>query len=80
MTDLTFSVPEDLLKRMEKYPEIKWDTIALAAVEKYIEKLEITDKLASNSELTLEDAEIIGNEIKRKGWEKHKKYLETSKK
>jgi hypothetical protein len=77
MTDLKFSVPEDLLKRMEKYPEIKWDTIALAAVEKYIEKLEITDKLASNSELTLEDAEIIGNEIKRKGWEKHKKYLET---
>ena len=36
MTDFSFSVSEQLLKRMKKYPEIKWDTIAQAAVENYL--------------------------------------------
>lgn len=77
MTDFSFSVSEEFLKRMEKYPEIKWDTIAQAAVENYLEKLEIADKITSKSTFTLEDAETIGNEIKQKIWEKHKIYLKN---
>ena len=76
MTDIKFSVPDDLLKKMEKYPEIEWSSIVLSTVEKYIENLEITDKIASNSILTTEDAEIIGNELKKRSWEFHKKYLD----
>ena len=76
MTDIKFSVPDDLLKKMEKYPEIEWSSIVLSAVEKYIENLEITDKIASNSILTTEDAEIIGNELKKRSWKIHKKYLD----
>jgi len=76
MTDIKFSIPNDLLKKMENYPEINWSSIVLSAVEKYIENLEITDKIASNSILTIEDAEIIGNELKKRSWEIHKKYLD----
>jgi len=76
MTDIKFSIPNDLLKKMENYPEINWSSIVLSAVEKYIENLEITDKIASNSILTTEDAEIIGNELKKRSWEIHKKYLD----
>ena len=76
MTDIKFSVPDDLLKKMEKYPEIDWSSIVLSAVEKYIENLEIADKIASKSTLTTEDAEAIGDELKRKSWELHQKYLE----
>jgi len=76
MTDMKFSLPDDLSRRMKKYPEINWDTIALAAVENYVEKLEITDRLASTSKLTIEDAETIGNEITQRSWEMHKKYLD----
>lgn len=76
MTDIKFSVPDYLLKKMEKYPEIEWSSIVLSTVEKYIENLEITDKIASNSILTTEDAEIIGNELKKRSWEIHKKYLD----
>jgi len=43
MTDISFSVSEELLKRMKKYPEIKWDTIVQAAVKNYLERLEIAD-------------------------------------
>lgn len=76
MTDIKFSIPDDLLKKMKKYPEIDWNSIALSAVENYIENLEIADKIASKSTLTTEDAEAIGDELKRKSWELHQKYLE----
>ena len=43
MTDFSFSVSEELLKRMKKYPEIKWETIVRTAVKNYLKKLENTD-------------------------------------
>ncbi|MBA7682057.1 hypothetical protein ES703_90403 [subsurface metagenome] len=43
MTDFSFSVSEELLKRMKKYPEIKWETIVRTAVKNYLEKLENAD-------------------------------------
>ena len=43
MTDFSSSVSEELLKRMKKYPEIKWETIVRTAVKNYLEKLENAD-------------------------------------
>ena len=80
MTDIKFSISNDVLERMKKYPEINWEKVAQSAVEKYLEKLEVTDKLTLKSNFTLEDADKLGNEIKQKMWEKHKYYLETLKK
>jgi len=77
MTDINFTISEDLIKRMSNYPEINWKEVVKSAVEKYLEKLEIADKLLSNSTLTLEEAEEIGDDIKQKMWEKHKIYLEN---
>lgn len=77
MTEITFSISDELFEKMKKYPEIKWDSIARAAVENYIEKLELVDKITSKSTFTLEDAETIGDEIKRKMWEMHKIYLDN---
>ncbi len=37
------SVSEELLKRMKKYPKIKWETIVQTAVKNYLEKLENAD-------------------------------------
>ena len=76
MTDIKFSIPDDLLKKMKKYPKIDWNSIALSAVEKYIENLDIANNITSNSTFTAEDAETIGDELKRKSWELHQKYLE----
>ncbi len=71
MTDIKFTISKNLLKRMEKYPEIKWEKVAQSAVEKYLEKLEVVDKLTSKSVFTLEDADKLGDEIKQKMWERH---------
>ena len=75
MTDIKFTISKDLIERMKKYPEIDWERVAKSAVEKYLEKLEVADKLLSNSTLTLNDAEKLGEDIKQKMWEQHKLYL-----
>ncbi len=77
MTDIKFSISEHLMERMKKYSEINWERVAKSAVEKFLQKLEVTDKLVSNSTLTQEDAEKIGDDIKQKMWKRHELYLEN---
>ena len=73
---MTFSIPETLYKKMKKYPEIKWSHIARGAIEKYLERLEFADKIASKSKLIEEDVESISEEIKRRAWEKYQPFLD----
>jgi uncharacterized protein (UPF0335 family) len=80
MTEIKFKIPESLHEKMKKHPEIKWNTIAQSALEQYIEKIEITEKITSNSRLTLDDVDDISNEITKRSWQKHKEYLEKLKK
>jgi len=80
MTEIKLKISESLLEKMKKHPEIKWDTIAQSALERYIEKIEITEKITSNSKLTIDDVKDISNEITKRSWQKHKEYLEKLKK
>lgn len=79
MTEIKLNIPKSLHEKMKKHPEIKWDTIAQSALKHYIEKIEITEKIASNSKLTIDDVEDISNEITKRSWQKHKEYLEKLK-
>lgn len=65
MTNMTLAVPEDLHRIMQKHKEIKWTEVARQAMWEKARKLELMDKLLAKSELTEEDAEIIGHKIKR---------------
>jgi len=40
MPNVTFSVPDDLFKRMKKFSEIKWSTLYRQLIERYLEKFE----------------------------------------
>ena len=64
MTNMTLAVPEDLHRTMQKHKEIKWSEVARQAIMEKARKLELMDKLLAKSELTEEDAEIIGHKIK----------------
>jgi len=75
---MTFSIPEKLHKRMKKYPEIKWSHIVRGAIEKYLERIELADEIASKSKLTEEDVESISEEIKRRAWEKYQTFSDDS--
>ena len=80
MTEIKLKVPKALYEKMKKYPEIKWDSIAQSALERYIERIEISEKITSKSKLTLDDVEDISNEITKRSWQRHKEYLEKLKK
>ena len=77
MAEIKLFIPESLLEKMKKHLEIKWNKVAQSALEKYIEKIEIAEKITSKSKLSQADVEDISNEITQKSWEKHKKYLES---
>ncbi len=45
MPNITFSVPNELYKRMKKYPEIKWSTLYRQMIEQYLNKFEKPDAI-----------------------------------
>ncbi|HLC53858.1 MAG TPA: hypothetical protein VJK03_04920 [Candidatus Nanoarchaeia archaeon] len=65
MVNLTLSVPDDIKKKMEQFPEINWSEIARAAVIHRLKLLEKFKEFARHSELTEEDALIIGKKVNR---------------
>ncbi len=64
MTNMTFAVPDELMKLMKKHREIKWSEVAREAIRDKAQKLELMDKLVSKSKLTEKDALEIGRKIK----------------
>ena len=66
MPTIEFSISRDLTERMKKYQETNWEQVAKGAVEKYLEKLEVTDKLTVKNNFTLQDADELGGESERK--------------
>jgi len=75
MRDIIVSVPDEIFRRMKKYPKIDCGSVTLYVVENYLENLQISDKIPSKSTLTMEDTEIIGDGLKKRSWEIYKKYL-----
>jgi hypothetical protein len=63
MTNMTLAVPEDLHSIMRRHVEIKWSEVARQALWKQAKKLELMDKLLSQSELTEEDTLDLGKKI-----------------
>ena len=66
MVSMTLSIPREIKKEMELYPEINWSAVARAAILRKIEILKEMDKLLENSKLTEEDALALGRKITKK--------------
>ena len=64
MVNMTLSVPEELMKRMKNFSEIRWSEVARKAMEQRVEDLEVLDKIASKSKLSKKDAEELSKKIK----------------
>ena len=63
MTNITFSVPKDLKKKMEKFPEINWSEVARDSIKKKIAQIEFLREFTEESEITQEDALRLGKEV-----------------
>ncbi len=71
MTNMTLSVPEDLHEIMKRHREIKWSEIARQALWNHARKVELMDKILSNSKLTEKDTLAFGEKINREVAKKH---------
>ena len=73
MVNITLSIPEDLKKEMEQFPEVNWSAIFREAIKKRIMLLKKIKEFTKDSELTEEDAIRIGREINKEAAKKYKK-------
>ncbi len=58
MTNITFSVDDDLHKKMREHPEIKWTEILRQSIANYLKKVEEIDVLSINDFRKRLDPEI----------------------
>ena len=73
MPTITLSVPEELKKEMETFPEMNWSAIAREAIKKRILLLKQIKEFTRKSTMTEEDAIRLGRKINRS---LHKRYQE----
>lgn len=65
MPNVTLSIPEGLHEKMKKHSEIRWSEVVRKSISEKIEDLEVMDKLARRSKLTLADVDEIAQKIDR---------------
>jgi hypothetical protein len=61
---MTLSIPEELHKKMKRHTELRWSDIARQAFEKKVNEVELLEKVLKRSELSEDDSERIGHQIK----------------
>jgi len=63
MANITLSIPEDLKKEMEKFPEINWSEVARDSIKKKIAQLSFLKGFRMDSDITVDDALKLGQEV-----------------
>ena len=65
MANITLSIPEDLKKEMEEFPEINWSEVARTSIKQKIAHLKFLKGFRMESEITPEDALKLGKEVSK---------------
>ena len=63
MANITLSIPEDLKKEMEKFPEINWSEVARDSIKKKIAQLTFLKGFRMDSDITVDEALKLGQEV-----------------
>lgn len=64
MPNMTIRVPDDLKRSLDEHPEINWSEVARQSMREYLYRLEVAEEIASQSELSEEDAVKLSEEVK----------------
>jgi hypothetical protein len=73
MTNITLSIPEDLKKEMEKFPEINWSEVARDSIKKKIAQLSFLKGFRMDSDITVDEALKLGKEVNQLLVERYKR-------
>jgi len=63
MANITLSIPEDLKKEMEKFPEINWSEVARDSIKKKIAQLTFLKGFRMDSDITIDEALKLGQDV-----------------
>ncbi len=63
MVSLTLSVPLELRRKMNEYPQIKWSEVVRAIIYRQISDFEEAERLAAKSKLTEKDVEELAAKV-----------------
>lgn len=75
MVNMTLALPKELHEVMRKHPEIKWSEVARRAMQEYVEKIELLDKLTAKSRLMEQDVDRISHTVKTAILRHYRKHL-----
>ncbi len=65
MTTLTLSVPDEMKKKMDSFPEMNWSEVARQAFMQKIADMEFLRAFKEKSKLTESDALRLGKEVSK---------------
>ncbi|MBI5525422.1 MAG: hypothetical protein HY897_03740 [Deltaproteobacteria bacterium] len=65
MSKLTLEVPSELGSIMRRHGAVRWEQVAQRALWTHARKLQLAERLASRSRLSVDDGDTIGKEIKK---------------
>lgn len=63
MANITLSIPEELKKEMENFPEINWSEVVKDSIKKKIAQLSFLKGFRMDSEITADEALKLGQEV-----------------
>ena len=69
MPNVTLAIPEELHTKMKKHSEIRWSEVVRKSIAAKVEMLDVMDKMAKKSRLTVKDVNEISHKIKREVFE-----------
>jgi len=72
MVSITLSVPEDLKKQMDSFPEMNWSAIAREAIRKRLIMLAKFKEFTKDSTFTEEDALEFGRKVSAGAMKRHR--------
>jgi len=72
VVNVTFAVPEELHEIMKRHPEIRWSEIARKAMWEYAQKLELMERITSESRLSEKDVLELDKKVKAEVSEKYR--------
>ncbi len=65
LPNITLSLPVEVHKLMQEYPEIRWSEVARRAIVEKLEALHRLDELTKDSKLTQKDVDELDHIIKK---------------
>jgi hypothetical protein len=79
MTNITFSVDDDLHKKMKEHPEIKWTEILRQSIINYLKKVEEIDEISIEDFKSRLEPDLV-EKIDKLEEQKEKEYYDEIKK